>query len=180
MKADKFLIEQLREEHIPITILGNVQKLHAKTGGLETLFKAWCCFYESDSDDLITGWGNHSGASSIPQINKNPIGRLEGIKVRSRTVEQEHQIRTQKQIDLGLRIIPGTWHINPCTGMLFNVDALSKKMLALLDVRDVGLNGFGEDSQFDSGVKRRATPDTSITDRLIDANPLANRWFLIQ
>ena len=170
--------ERLREEHIPILLLGSFELSPRKADGDQTIFNAWCCFYDVDVDKLIVANGCHSLLESQRPVNMVHMSRLRSVAVNASTIEEENRVRISKKLRDGLSAMMGTWYIQPQTGMLFNTNEMPHRMADQLNIRDVAINGFRrEPNHFDT--RSIPAPDPLITNRLIDANPSSNQWFFI-
>lgn len=168
----------LREEFIPVTLMGrfDTTTIRAAEGPVST-FKAWVCYYDHDQQSLFSAAGIIQYANSLDQVSFERLSQRKPLKLYSGSISDERKKRVDEKISAGMvQVKKGAWAIQVKGSMLVDYAQLTKEEAAIMNVRNVGMNGI--EGMVKNPLNEASTPDPQITRRLARVNPYADSWIV--
>lgn len=180
------MIRKKQHEHlqnhslIKVDVIGQfVRKTNKKTGiSYEPLY-LWCGFYNDQTSQLMYASGRVDNPGEPAETDTYKLAAPTEMINSWTNLKDQYEDRVNAKLKQGLSVLEGEWFVIPETGRLFNREAVDRQTRLLMLIRNVGRNGFGPGPYSESvddflGEKR---PPNPITQRLAEANPIAQDWF---
>lgn len=173
---EAFIRQEISRKHIPIFLLGrfHTREISRAIPGVDC-FRGWTCYYDQRektlriSTGVIVDCADPSGLHLRRLVSNKPVDSVSDSLARDRDDYEREQIAS------GLKLIDGTWLIQPQDGTLINYEALTEGQVLMLNALDADLHGFTSEPDRDSLGHRPTDPE--ILTRLSAANPNVSAWF---
>ena len=166
---------------IPVELLGKRVTEQKKDGRVFEPLILSCCFFDAITDQLFHTNGQFYNPGDFTCAFSYKLRRPAKMDSTLAQSELDRAHWESKGLSQGMKKTAQYWWINPEAGRVFNRNEADRPTRVLMNLRNVGQNGFGPGiytDPFDEISPHEHVRDLT-TKRLAEANPIADSWFLI-